>query len=148
MSGSNIGTTVFIATGVPGTFDSTGYEALTWVKIERAEMVGSFSIEDSIIDVPDLETGVTRAIKGARAGTVVPIPYVFLDGDAGQAALKAAAEAREGEYSLKIVAPDGARVEAASGIAYSFIKNERSTTSYEGASAQFRTNYVPVEYTV
>lgn len=150
MSRSGIGTIVHIATGVPATFDKAGYEAMTWVKIENIEMVGSFSVTDSIIEVPHLESGFTKGIKGARAGTTVALPYEGDTTDAGQIALRDAARARSGEYSVRVTLPaDGggvSQVEAASGLIYDFLKNDISTSDYDGASATMRTNYVSVPY--
>lgn len=145
MSRSGIGTVVSIATGVPATFDKAGYDALAKVPILNAESIGGFSVTDALIEVPNLQSGFTKAIKGARSGSEVAIPYEGDGTDPGQAALKAAADALSGEYSIIVAKPDGT-TSAASGLLYSFQRNDESTSDYEGGSATFRLNYAPVDF--
>jgi hypothetical protein len=144
MSTSDITTKLYIATGVPATFDKAGYEALTWVQVKGIVSVGSIGVTDSIIDVPDLETGFTKSVKGARVGTVIPVAMREIKSDAGQAALKTACEAFT-EYSFKVLEPTAAdEVEYISGLPHDWLRNERSTTAYAGFTANIRSNYPSV----
>lgn len=144
MSTSDITTKLYIATGIPATFDKTGYEALTWVQVKGIVSVGAIGVTDNIIDVPDLETGFTKGVKGARVGTVIPIAMREIKSDAGQAALEAACIAFT-EYSFKVLEPTASgEVEYISGLPHDWSRNERSTTAYAGFTANIRSNYPSV----
>lgn len=141
MSTSDITTKLYIATGIPATFDKAGYEAMTWVQVKGIVSVGAIGVTDNMIDVPDLETGFTKGVKGARVGTVIPVAMREIKDDAGQAALKAACAAFT-EYSFKVLEPTaGADVEYISGLPHDWTRNERSTTAYAGFTANLRSNY-------
>ena len=148
MSTSDITTRVFLATGVPATFDKAGYEAMTWLQVQGIVSVGTIGVTDSIIDVPDLETGFTKGVKGARVGTVTALAMREIKSDAGQDALKTACEAFT-EYSLKVLEPTASgEVEYISGLPHDWTRNERSTTAYAGYTANFRSNYPSVVTTI
>lgn len=144
MSTSDITTKVYIATGIPATFDKAGYEAMTWTQIKGIVSVGAIGVTDSIIDVPDLETGFTKGVKGARVGTVIPLAMREIKNDTGQQALEAACNAFV-EYSFKILEPTASgEVEYISGLPHDWQRNERSTTAYAGFTANLRSNYPSV----
>lgn len=144
MSTSDITTTLWIATGVPATFDKAGYEAMTWTKVGGIVSVGAIGVTDNLIDVPDLETGFTKGVKGARVGTVIATAMREIKSDAGQAAFKAACAAFT-EYSFKILEPTASdEVEYISGLPHDWTRNERSTTAYAGFTANLRSNYPSV----
>lgn len=148
MSTADIGTTLHIATGVPATFDKAGYEALTWVKVGGIQSIGQIGETNATIEVPDLETGRTQIKKGAGTGTTIDITIREIAADAGQVALKAACATDErAEFSFKASEPDGGPVEYWSGVAMSFTRTERSTTSYAGFTAQTVNNYGSVNAT-
>ena len=142
MSTSDITTTVAIATGIPATFDKAGYEALTWVQIKGIVSVGAIGVTDAITDVPNLETGFTKGVKGARVGDVISMPIAQVTGDPGQVAAEAAA-AGFTEYSFRINEP-GPLTQYFSGLPMNWKRNERSTSSYAGYNLDVRLNYVPV----
>lgn len=150
MSTSDITTRVYIATGIPATFDKSGYEALfaSGTQIKGIVSVGAIGVTDNIIDVPDLETGFTKGVKGARVGTVIALAMREIKSDAGQAALEAACQAFT-EYSIKVMEPTASgEVEYISGLPHDWSRNERSTTAYAGFTANFRSNYPSVVTTV
>jgi len=144
MSTSDITTKLYIATGIPATFDKTGYEAMTWAQVKGVVSIGAIGVTDNIIDVPDLETGFTKGVKGARAGDVIPVAMREIKTDAGQDAMKAACEAFV-EYSFKIVEPTASgEVEYITGLPHDWKRNERSTTAYAGYTAAIKANYPSV----
>lgn len=144
MSTSDITTKLFIATGKPATFTKAGYEALTWVPVKGVVSIGTIGVTDAIIDVPDLESGFTIGVKGARTGTETAIALREIKGDAGQLAFKEACEEFV-EYSFKIAEPAAAdQVEYVTGLPMNWQRNERSTTSYAGFTASIRSNYPSV----
>lgn len=141
MSTSDITTKFYIATGLPASFTKTAYEALTWVQVKGIVSIGTTGVTDAITDVPDLETGFSKGIKGARAGTETPVVMREIKADPGQVAFKAACGAFV-EYSFKILEPGAsAEVEYISGLPHDWQRNERSTTSYAGFTASVRSNY-------
>lgn len=146
MSTSDITTKIYFASGSPSTFDESGYDAMTWTTQAKGVVsVGAVGVTTSIIDVPDLETGFTKGVKGAKAGTVMPIVFREIAGDAGQAAVKAACnEAAHAEYSMKILEPSGA-IQYVTGAMHDWTRNERSTTSYAGFTCNMRLNFDSVE---
>lgn len=148
MSTSDITTKLYIASGIPATFDKAGYEALSWTQVKGIVSVGAIGVTDNIIDVPDLETGFTKGVKGARVGTVIPIAMREIKNDGGQDALKDACNAFV-EYSFKILEPTASgEVEYISGLPHDWQRNERSTTAYAGFTANLRSNYPSVVTTV
>lgn len=146
MSTSDIGHKLYMKAGAPATFDKAGYEALFAtgaVKIAGIQSIGPVGGTNALIDVPDLETGWIMGAKGAKTGSVTAVAIREIKADAGQVAIKAAAE--EGEhnlYSFKIVEPNASgEVEYITGIACNWQRNERSTTSYAGFTFSIRANY-------
>jgi len=147
MAGSNIGRIVKIATGVPATFDKAGYEALAWVQIKGVTSIGAGGTTHAKIDIPDLETGFTKVVKGAESGTERSIPWRDVPSDAGQDAAEAASNTALGEFSIAVFSQDLANVEYASGVVTGYQTNEQSTDSYDGASVNFTQNYRSVNVT-
>ncbi len=84
MSTSDITSKLFIAPGVPATRNKAGYEALTWTQVKGIVSIGATGTTNSPIEVPDLETGFTLAVKGARAGNVVAVAMREVKADEGQ----------------------------------------------------------------
>lgn len=141
MSTSDITSKLFIATGIPASFTKAAYEAMTWVQVKGIVSIGTIGVTDAIIDVPDLETGFTKGVKGARTGTETAVAMREIKVDPGQVALKAACQAFV-EYSFKISEPGAsAEVEYISGLPHDWQRNERSTSSYAGFTASVRANY-------
>jgi hypothetical protein len=152
MSGSNITTQVWVAAGAPATFDKAGYEALTWVKVFHPITAPTPGIETSMIDIPNLETGFTKGVKGASMGRVSSMAHAFPEGsstDAGQDDLKDyAAESYTDEISVKLVLPNSTnKVAYMTGLAFGYLENEGTTESYRGFTCSFRQNYPGVTTT-
>ena len=81
---SHIGKIVSVAAGVPATFDKAGYEALTWVVVANPIVAPSPGWETSLIDVPNLTTGITKGDKGASVGRVSEMSFEEVAADPGQ----------------------------------------------------------------
>lgn len=148
MSNTDIGTTIAIAPGVPATFDGAGFAALTWVNIVGLVSIGELGDDNETVSVPDLTAGRIRTLKGAATGTTVAIALrAPLSGEivTGQTDAKAAATANDSsEYSFRITDADG-NIEYVAGVAMSWKRTERSTSSYEGYTFSVAANY-PVVY--
>lgn len=143
MTAIHIEGTLEIATGVPGTFDKAGCEALTFVEIAGLIEAPAFQTTHADINVPSLD-GRTKVLKGAEIGSASSIVYEDVEGDPGQAALVNACRAR-GEYTLRWTPPEsGAEVTYASGILKDFAPNKPTSASFAGGLCQFVPNYDPV----
>ncbi len=122
MADTDLGKKLYIATGLPATFDQAGYEAQTWVQVKGVEDMGEIGVTHATISVNDLEAGRTYNKKGAATGTSTNVTLRNLPGDAGQAALKAACadvSATNDEYSYYAEDQAGA-IEYWSGSAHSW----------------------------
>ena len=141
---TSIKKTVYISSTPPSTKDDAGYEALTsFIQIKGVVSIGSIGFPHATIEVPELETGITKTYKGARTGSGAQIAYATREGDAGQAAVETANEA-ETEVSLMIVSPDGETAEYWTGIIHSLVQNDADVSSYEGSTFTFVPNYARV----
>ena len=140
---SYIGSRVYVAPGVPATFDKAGYEALTWTEVKGCVVAPVPGWDTSMIDVPDLTTGITKADKGASAGRESEMSFRRVDGDTGQTALRGyAAPTAVSEHSIKVVEPVGTSTHVyMSGLSYNLADNPGDTESYMGFTVAFRQNY-------
>lgn len=155
MSGSNIGKTIYISTALPATNDAAGFEALSWTKANGVQTLPQLGVSHSNIDVPDLQSGFTAGVKGAGTGNDSPMTFRQVDGDAGQTALRTAADAGgdAGALAIKIVLGSGTDnapatgdpTEYAQGYAHSYIDNQGTDTTHEGFSANFKQNALTIK---
>jgi len=152
MTANHIGKTIYVAAAAPATNDTAGFEALTWVKANGVITLPQLGVTHSMIDVPDLQSGFTSAVKGAGQGVDTTATFRQVDGDAGQEDVMTAANSQDGIISFKIVkgsgtdnAPaSGDPVEYATGIAHSYQPNQGDNSNYEGFSVGFRQNAATV----
>lgn len=140
MTDVSIKKTLYISTTAAASFDSTGYNALSWTQIKGIASIGQIGFNHATIDAPDLESGITETLKGAQQGGSASIAYRTLSGDAGQAAVATANDSRD-EVSIQVVDPDGTNAKFWTGIIHSLIDNEATTTSYEGQTFTFVPNH-------
>ncbi|MHA3913846.1 hypothetical protein [Halovulum sp. GXIMD14793] len=141
MSGSFITSTIAVANAAPATFDQAGYEALTWENAGGVQTLPVPGWETNMIDVPDLTSGITKAVKGASAGRVSTVAFREIITDTGQTNIKSyAAPGFVDEVSVRITYPGGA-VEYMSGLMHNYLFNEGTDSSFRGFTASFRQNY-------
>lgn len=134
---------LFISATSPATQNLAGYTGLTWIQVKGMVSIGSIGFPHETIPVPDLESGITKTYKGARAGSAASMAMREIAADPGQAAVSAANEAEE-EVAIQVVNPDGTTAEFWTGIIHSMVGTEASTTSYEGSTFSFVPNYAKV----
>lgn len=155
MTRSHIGKTIYVAAALPATNTAAGFDALTWVKVNGLQSVGSLGVSHAAIDVPDLETGFNGRLKGAASGNDVDAAFRAIDGDAGQASVETLATGPSGECSIKIVRGSGASnapvlgdpVEYAQGYLHSYVDIEKSDSTHEGFTVKFQQNAHTVKAT-
>lgn len=147
---------LYVAQALPATNDDTGFEALTWVKVNGIQVLPKFAIAHNEIEVEDLESGFTKGEKGAAAGVGSPITVREVAADAGQEDLIEQADDSDGHLSCKIVRkPSGTGntpasgdvVEYAQGFCHSYTPNDQNVSSHTGFTVTFRQNEQTVKAT-
>lgn len=152
MTQNHIGYSVYVATAVPTTNDSTGFEALTWVKVNGLVQGPQLGYEHDQIAIPDLTTGFEDSVKGMGRGTDTQMQFRTVASDTGQGNVRTQATDDDGTASVKLVrgtgtdnAPaEGDYVEYAQGYLHSFLPNQPTGSSYEGFTVSFRSTNKPV----
>jgi len=148
MTQNFIGQTLYVAEAYPTTNTSAAFESLEWVKVNGLITLPQLGLTHSMIDVPDLQTGFTSAVKGAGQGVDTTATFRNVATDAGQEDVKNSADSQAGILSIKIVDGSGVAqapvtgdpVLYAQGIAHSHQPNQGDNASYEGFTVGFRQN--------
>ena len=154
MTKTHLGKQVFVAAGIPATNDDTGFEALTWVRVNG--FVGGFQLgfEANNVDIPDLAEGITLGAKGMRSGNDSTASFRNVASDTGQTNVKGYANDTSSAHSVKVVSADagvaavtGDAVQYAQGYFHSVLENEIAEGGYEGFAVNFKQNAATVNGT-
>jgi len=154
MTKTHLGKQVWAATGVPATNDDSGFEALTWVRVNG--FVGGFQLgfTASNVDIPDIASSITLGAKGMRSGNDSTASFRNVASDTGQTNVKGYADDATSAHSLKIIsaatgvaAETGDAVQYAQGYFHSFLENEIAEGGYEGFAVNFKQNAATVNGT-
>lgn len=146
MSTSLVTSTFWISNSLPATENEAGYEALTWTQVKGIGMAGAPKFAHSLIDVPDLESGITRAVKGMKAGEDTDLNFRFIASDAGQALVDTCDQSTT-DCSVKWVHPTAAnKTTYAQGVIHSLSMNEFDGENYAGSVFKFRPNTRPMTF--
>ena len=154
MTKTHIGKQVFAAAGIPATNDDTGFEAMTWVRVNG--FVGGFQLGFAAnnVDIPDIAEGITLGAKGMRSGNDSTASFRNVASDTGQTNVKGYADDATSAHSLKIIsaaagvdAETGDAVQYAQGYFHSFLENEIAEGGYEGFAVNFKQNAATVNGT-
>ena len=150
MTQNHIGATVYVAKAYPATNTAAGFEALSWGLAKGNQTLPQLGVSHNLIDIPDLATGFTDAVKGAGQGVDTTMTFRDVDGDTGQADVIAQANDNDGILCVKIVYGTGTDsgdgpapvagdvVEYAQGVAHSYQPNQGTDSSYKGFQVGFR----------
>ncbi|WP_406646856.1 hypothetical protein QEZ52_00280 [Aliisedimentitalea scapharcae] len=159
MTDNHIGKTLWMATALPASNDTTGFEALTWVQVKGIQTLPVFGVTHSNTDVPDLATGFTSGTKGAGSGRESQFTTREISGDTGQGNVKTQANDKDGLVSLKIAEGSGTdsgdgpalvtgdAVKYAQGYLHSHEENQGTDNTHKGATCSFKQNNFTVEGT-
>lgn len=150
-----IGATLYVSAALPATNDAAGFEALTWVKVEKNTTLPTFGFTHNLITADPLETGITEKVKGMGAGQASDIACELVDADAGQVLLRTVARDAQGNMSFKIgfgtgvgnALTTGDEVIYAQGIGHSYREVEGNGTTSRGFIVTFDQTLVEVEAT-
>jgi len=149
---THIGKQVWIATSIPATNDDTGFEALSWTRVNGFTGGLQLGFEAENIDIPDIGSGITLGAKGMRTGAESEMSFRRIADDSGQTSLKAQADGVASAGSVKVIsagvdvaAEPGDRVQYAQGYFHSFMEMEISEDGYEGFTVSFKQNRPTVD---
>lgn len=154
MAKNHLGKTLYVALALPATNNDTGFEALSWVKVNGYISGPQFGYTHANIDVQDLPTGAITGLKGLGSGMDSQIAIRKVAGDTGQGHLKTLSDGARGLCSIKVVdsggdvAPaSGMPVQYAQGYLHSYQLNPVGGDNYEGFTVNFRQNAPHVDDT-
>lgn len=115
---SNAGSKLYVCTTPqPDDIDQTAFEALTWVQVKGVGSVGETGNTTNILTYDTWDTDVIQKAKGQTDAGSPEIEITPLIGDAGQAALRAAA-ATNYNYAFKVTTNDAPEVGGTGTIRY------------------------------
>lgn len=137
MSISYIGSKVSLVAGLPATFDSAGYDALTFVEIKGIVDVGEIGDQQNDIAIDTL-VGRVEHVNGSSDLGEIAVSYSFIDADAGQVLVRAAAGTNSA-YSFEVEDADG-KLAYFHGIIANSRDRARSSSEYKGETFVIRGN--------
>jgi hypothetical protein len=152
---NNIGKTLYVSATLPTANTATAFAALTWTKVEGLVSGPQLGVTHANIDVPDLQTGFTKGVKGAGQGQDSQMAFTIDGSDPGRTIVKDAANGGQGLLAIKLVTGSGANqqpvsgdpVQYAQGYVHSYTENQATTDSYEGFTVNFKQNAQTVDAT-
>lgn len=106
------GAALFISANLPDTYDATGYQStdLIWTEVGEIEDFGDHGGTKTVTTFIPIKTGTVAKVGGSIDYGTQSLMLGNLAGDAGQALLKTAFEAKNVHYSIKIVYSDGSAI--------------------------------------
>lgn len=135
---SEIGGTRKVCLGKPATEDQVGYAALTWTTIKGVTQMPARGDTRQDNAEATLDQGRVYHNPGQTDGGVLNIPMIHIEGDAGQAILRAA-EGTGGTISWQETDPDG-KAYFFHGKVMSMQRRETTPTSNKGWICMFGVN--------
>lgn len=155
MTQNHLGKSIFVSAANPATNDAAGFEALTWTEVAGLQQLPQFGVTHAGIDVPDLKSGFTGAIKGAASGKDSQMIFRTVASDAGAAILLAQANDNTGELSVKVVTGSGTNnapvtgdpVQYAQGYCHSHEENQGTDSTHEGFTVSLKQNDFTIKAT-
>lgn len=104
---ASAGTTLKISAGVPATFDSTGYNALTFTSVGEVTSIGGFGATWSVQGHNPINLRGTQKVKTNRDPGSFTVEMALDTDDAGQILMKAARDSGSALYAFLITTPEG-----------------------------------------
>lgn len=137
MSNPLVGTLVAVVAATPATVDSAGFGALTWVTVNGVLTWGATGDTSADIPIGQL-SGRTLHRNGGVDGGEVPFTLMHVPSDAGQAILRNNSN-NNVTVSVRVTEPDG-QIFYYFGVSANWRTNERTPTTFKGASGVVRVN--------
>lgn len=103
---SSVGSTLHAVATAPGSYDSTGYAALTWVAVGEIKDIPSFGKSRNSISFTPLTSGVTQKYAGITDPGKISLSFLSNTDDAGQIILKTGMGSTS-PISIKVTSQNG-----------------------------------------
>lgn len=103
---SSAGTTISLSAGIPATFNTAGYTALSWTAIGEVTDLGEFGREFNLITHNPIGSRGTVKLKGSFNEGSITMQMGLDTDDAGQILAKTASLS-DSDYSFKIITQNG-----------------------------------------
>ena len=103
----SIGTTLAVSAAAPATFDTAGFDALTWTEVGEVTEIPEYGGQAATVEHTPLKTGITQKLHGAINNGTLNVPMALDKSDAGQIIVDAAFAGRT-QISYRVTFPDGA----------------------------------------
>lgn len=105
-----VGTRVYVSAGEPATYDTTGFNALSYTEVGKIESIGEYGGSAEVSSFTPLNDGIVDKLKGSIDYGSAALSIGRLTGDVGQGILKDGFDGnnRDTVHSFKIINSDGA----------------------------------------
>lgn len=140
-------TQFFISASTPASEDETGYEALTWTECDKLISLPERGDTQEDVTESSLSDGRVEHFNGVVDGGRLTLPFIWVEGDAGQAILLASTGGNT-NYSFREVEPDGATVHSYQGRLSSPRWREATASSFKGFSVDLLVNTARTTYDI
>lgn len=106
---TSAGSTLSIATGVPTTYDATGFNALTYTVVGEVTDIGEFGKEFNLVTHTPVSSRQVKKYKGSFNNGSLQVQMARDTANAGQTAMRTAL-ASDASYSFKVTLQDLSKV--------------------------------------
>lgn len=107
---TSAGSTIAIATALPGTYDATGYNALTWQVVAEVTDIGEFGKEYNLVTHMPVASRQVKKLKGSYNNGAIALQMARDQNvSANQDKLKTAL-ASDASYAFRVTLQDGTKM--------------------------------------
>lgn len=135
---TSAGTTIGISAALPGSYDQSGFEALTFTIIGEIVSIGEYARKYEIVKHNPIDTRETIKLKGSFDEGTQAIGLAKAGSDAGQTLCRTAL-ASDNSYAFEVVLQDGT-TQYYQGQVTSFTTNPGSVNSILSSSVSIEIN--------
>lgn len=107
---TSAGSTIAIATGTPGTYDATGFNALTWKVIGEVTDIGEFGKEFNLVTHQPVGSRQTKKLKGSFNNGAIQLQMARDTAAASNQGELKTALASDASFSFRVTLQDGAKL--------------------------------------
>lgn len=107
---TSAGSTFSIATALPGTFDATGYNALTWQVVGEVTDIGEFGKEYNLVTHMPVATRQAKKLKGSYNNGAITLQMARDQAVANNQDKLKTALASDASYAFRVVLQDGTKL--------------------------------------
>lgn len=107
---TSAGSTIAIATGTPGTYDATGFNALTWNVVGEVTDIGEFGKEFNLVQHSPIGSRQVKKLKGSFNNGSVQLQMARDTAAAANQDKLKTALGSDASYSFRVTLQDGAKL--------------------------------------